>query len=116
VALDQSQRRIDESSIDPEGRSSNDGLQHETALLILDYLHESIKIPDQFGIYDAGAAVKIVPVVLPDQLIDEVEWGNHNVGSEDVSRNNHLPVFHPRSGSLKTCLSPLADFALGATS
>jgi hypothetical protein len=85
-------------------------------LLILDYLHESIKIPDQSGIYDVGAVVKIVPVVLSDQLIDEVEWINHNVGSNDVSLNNHLLVFHPGSGSLKNCLSPLADFALGATS
>jgi hypothetical protein len=90
-------------------------LQRETALLILDDLHITIKIPDQSRLNDTRAVVKIIPVVLLDQLIDEVKWNNHNVGSDDVSLNNTLPVFHPGSGSLKTFLSPLADSALGAT-
>jgi hypothetical protein len=42
-----------ESSIDFEGHSSDCGLQRETALLILDYLHESMKITDQPGINNA---------------------------------------------------------------
>jgi hypothetical protein len=102
------------SSIYSESHSSDCGLQHETALLILDYLHVSIKSSDQSGIDDAGADVEKLPVILLDHLISEGEWRYHNVGSNDVSLNNHLYVFHPGFGSLKTCLSPLVDSALGA--
>jgi hypothetical protein len=104
----------DESSIDPEGHSSNGGLQRETTLLILDYLHESIKILDQYGIYDIGAIVEKLPVILLDHLINEGERRYHNVSFNDISLDNNLPVFFSGFGSLNACLSPLADSVLGA--
>jgi hypothetical protein len=80
----------------------------------LDYLHVSIKISDQLGIDDAATDVEKLPVILLDHLINEGELWYHNFDYNDVSLNNHLSVFHPSFGSPKTCLSPLADSALGA--
>jgi hypothetical protein len=37
---------------------------------------------------------------------------NNNVGSDDISLDDHLPVLHPGSGSLETFLSPLANSLL----
>jgi len=48
----------DKSSIYPESHSSDCGLQREIALLILDYLHISIKISNQSGIDDVGADIE----------------------------------------------------------
>jgi hypothetical protein len=102
------------SSIYPESHSSDCGLQRETVLLILDYRHVSIKISGQSGMDYAGANVEKLLVILLDHLISEGEWRYHNIGSNDISLNNYLSVFHSGFGSLKTCLSPLADSALGA--
>jgi hypothetical protein len=61
----------DESNIIPESHSSDCYLQREIALLILDYLHVSIKISNQSRINDAGANVEKLPVILLDHLINE---------------------------------------------
>jgi hypothetical protein len=105
---------VDKSSIYPESHLSDCVFHREFALVILDYLHVSIKILNQYGIDDARVDVEKLPMILLDHLINEGEWRYHNVGSNDVSLNNHLHVFYPGSSSLKICLSPPVDSALGA--
>jgi hypothetical protein len=48
-------------------------------------------------------------MVLPDQLINEVKRRNHNIGSEDVSLNDHGSGFHPGPGGYDALISPLPD-------
>jgi hypothetical protein len=78
-----------ETGVHSEGNASDCGLQSKFALVILDHLHISIKILNQSGINGARAGVKIAPMVLPDQLIYEVERSNHDIGSHNISLNKH---------------------------
>jgi hypothetical protein len=94
------------SSIYHESHSSHYCLQYKTILLILDNLHVSIKISKQSRIDNAGTDVEKLPMILLDHLINEREWRYHNIGSNNVSLNNHLSVFYPGHGSLKSYICP----------
>jgi hypothetical protein len=81
----------EESEIHSKGNASNYGLQSKSALVILDHLLISIKIPNS-GINGAEARVKDDLNVLPDQLIYEVERSNNDIGSHNILLNKHLPI------------------------
>jgi hypothetical protein len=72
-------------------------------------LQKSIEVPDQSGIDNAEALVLIIPMVLPDQLINKIKRRNHNVCSEDVSLNDHKSGFHLGPCGSDAFLCPPSD-------
>jgi hypothetical protein len=104
----------DERIINSESHSSDCGLQSKTTLLILNDLQISIEITNQSGIHNTRAVVRIIPMVLLNQLINKVKRRNHNVGSEDISLNDHGFGFHPHPGGSYTIICPLPDPTLRA--
>jgi hypothetical protein len=90
-------------------------MQSETALLILNNLQKSIEILDQSGIDNTRALVQIIPMVLPDQLINKIKQKKRNVGYVDVSLNDHTSGLHPSLAGSYAFLYPLSNHALRAT-
>jgi hypothetical protein len=49
-------------------------------------------------------------MVFPNQLINKVKWRSHNVGSEEVSLNDHSFGLHPSLAGSYAFFCPLTDF------
>jgi hypothetical protein len=106
--------RADELRIYLDSDASDSGLKSETVLSIKNYLHVGLKILDEVRVHWIGTAVQMLPYVFPNYLIDEGEWWNNNISSNDVSLHDDLSPFCLSSGSFKICLCPLSGSALGS--
>jgi hypothetical protein len=57
----------------------NGCLKYDHMILILNHLQILIKLPHQPGIYYASTIVEISPMIISDDLSNEIQWSYHNI-------------------------------------
>jgi hypothetical protein len=69
----------DDLGINSDDMAVNGGLKHHPMVIVLHHLKVGIEESDQPGIDNTGAAMKIAPVVCPDNVVGAVQRGHHNI-------------------------------------
>jgi len=89
--------------INHDNMPCNAGLLNNAIVIILHYLN-------------AGAVVEVSLVIGLDNLMDTIQWSNHNVCSNNIPFRNDRPVHNLGFGRCYILLCPLSDSTLWTVS
>jgi hypothetical protein len=106
----------DDMRINSDNMSVHRGLKNQPPVIILNNLEISIKQSNQPSEHNACTVVKISPVVVLDNLVDNVQRSHHNVCTNNVSLGNDNSVHNFGSQGCQISFCPLSNSTLWTAS
>jgi len=107
---------VDDLRINHDNMPYKGGLKDNANVIILHNLEMGIELPDQPGEHYAGVVVEVSPVIGLDDLMNTIQWSNHNISTNEIPLWNDCPVHNSGSKGCNIFFCPLTNTALWTAS